>query len=336
MSQRPRILLFSCMKNEGATVLEWFAYHRLIGVDHFLIATNDCSDGTDKIWMRLAELGHATHRLNRPYRRGIGAKPQQRALVRLPADAVYQSADWVLFLDADEFLNIHIGDGSIDALMAQNRDADCFFINWRLFGTSNVAHFEPGLITERFTHACDLQRLPDRFATSPKALFRRDRFLKPGIHRPTPDGSADRPEPVYALASGKTISRGWREVLTSADYAHAQVNHYSVQALDGIMMKFARGFAVNTAMPDPGAYLKSRDTNHVKDTTIHRHLPRLREEVEKLLEDPVLRALHDRAVFWRQRHIRRALKLDQNREVMASLTAALSPLPQSAMDQPSG
>jgi hypothetical protein len=334
MSPTPRILLLSCMKNEGATVLEWFAYHRLIGVDHFLIYTNDCQDGTDRIWMRLEELGHATHRVNRILRRAPGVKPQQRALIRVLADPVYLASDWVLFLDADEFLNIHAGDGRIDALMAQNPQADCFFVNWRLFGTSNVANWAPDLVTARFTHACDPARAPDRFATSPKALFRRDRFAKPGIHRPTapPEGE----ERLHVLPSGQPVPRNWRTLLQAAEYSHAQVNHYSVQSLDGVMMKFARGFALNTAMPDPAAYLKSRDTNHVEDRTIQRHLPRLRAEVAKLLQDPVLATLQAEAEAWRRRQIRRALKQPQNRAVMDSLTAALSPLPQSAMDQPSG
>ena len=39
--------IITTMKNEGPFILEWLAYHRAIGVDDFLIYTNDCTDGTD-------------------------------------------------------------------------------------------------------------------------------------------------------------------------------------------------------------------------------------------------------------------------------------------------
>ncbi|MGB8813172.1 MAG: glycosyltransferase family 2 protein, partial [Paracoccaceae bacterium] len=41
-----RTAIVTTMKNEGPFILEWIAYHRMIGVDDFLIYTNDCSDGT--------------------------------------------------------------------------------------------------------------------------------------------------------------------------------------------------------------------------------------------------------------------------------------------------
>jgi hypothetical protein len=42
-----RTAIVTTMKNEGPFILEWLAYHRAIGVEDFLIYTNDCSDGTD-------------------------------------------------------------------------------------------------------------------------------------------------------------------------------------------------------------------------------------------------------------------------------------------------
>ena len=44
-----RTVIVTCMKNEGPFILEWIAYHRMIGVDDFLVYTNDCDDGTDSL-----------------------------------------------------------------------------------------------------------------------------------------------------------------------------------------------------------------------------------------------------------------------------------------------
>ena len=60
----PPVTLFSCMKNEGAGLLEWIAYHRAIGVDDFLVYTNDCTDGTDTMLEMLQAKGIVQHRAN--------------------------------------------------------------------------------------------------------------------------------------------------------------------------------------------------------------------------------------------------------------------------------
>jgi hypothetical protein len=48
-------------KNEGRFLLEWIAYHRVIGVTDFLIYTNDCEDGSPDLLDRLQELGIVIH-----------------------------------------------------------------------------------------------------------------------------------------------------------------------------------------------------------------------------------------------------------------------------------
>ena len=56
-----RFLAITTVKNEAAFVLEWLAHHRAVGFTDFLVFSNDCTDGTDALLDRLAELGHLTH-----------------------------------------------------------------------------------------------------------------------------------------------------------------------------------------------------------------------------------------------------------------------------------
>ena len=49
------------VKNEGAFLLEWLAHHRACGFTHVLAFSNACSDGTDAMLDRLAQLGGLTH-----------------------------------------------------------------------------------------------------------------------------------------------------------------------------------------------------------------------------------------------------------------------------------
>ncbi len=60
-----RILCTTVMRNEAPFILEWLAYHRLIGVSDFLIYSNDCDDGTDVMLDHLQSMGLVTH-LNNP------------------------------------------------------------------------------------------------------------------------------------------------------------------------------------------------------------------------------------------------------------------------------
>jgi hypothetical protein len=62
--QAGRTAIVTTMKNEGPFILEWIAYHRAIGVDDFLIYTNDCTDGTDTMLQMLMAKGLCQWREN--------------------------------------------------------------------------------------------------------------------------------------------------------------------------------------------------------------------------------------------------------------------------------
>ncbi|MEO0944249.1 MAG: FkbM family methyltransferase, partial [Pseudomonadota bacterium] len=56
-ASEPTFLIPTCMKNEGPYLLEWLAYHRSIGIQGYIVFTNDCTDGTDLMLDRLDEMG---------------------------------------------------------------------------------------------------------------------------------------------------------------------------------------------------------------------------------------------------------------------------------------
>ncbi|MEM8752397.1 MAG: glycosyltransferase family 2 protein, partial [Pseudomonadota bacterium] len=64
-----RRLIITSMKNEGPHIVEWVAYHRVIGFTDFLVYTNDCEDGTDAMLDRLQAMGVLAHERNRVLRR---------------------------------------------------------------------------------------------------------------------------------------------------------------------------------------------------------------------------------------------------------------------------
>ena len=52
-----KILSASTVRNEGPYLLEWIAWHQVLGVTDFLVYSNDCDDGSDLLLNRLAEHG---------------------------------------------------------------------------------------------------------------------------------------------------------------------------------------------------------------------------------------------------------------------------------------
>ena len=56
-SPHGQVTAVSMMKDEGPYVIEWIAHHLAIGFTDLVVYTNDCSDGTDSMLIRLEELG---------------------------------------------------------------------------------------------------------------------------------------------------------------------------------------------------------------------------------------------------------------------------------------
>ena len=72
-----KITAVTCIKNEGPFLLEWIAYNRLIGVTDFLIYSNDCADGSDRLLDALAERGVVHHRPNPAKGRSLQMEARQ-------------------------------------------------------------------------------------------------------------------------------------------------------------------------------------------------------------------------------------------------------------------
>ena len=96
-----RLAIGAIVKNEGPYLLEWIAYHRVLGVDRFFIADN----GSDRRQRRRSSRPSTAAGIVRhlPFPDRPGERPQLPAygeiLRRHGAEA-----DWIAFIDADEFL----------------------------------------------------------------------------------------------------------------------------------------------------------------------------------------------------------------------------------------
>jgi hypothetical protein len=311
----PRVLVVTAMKNEAPFILEWIAYNRLIGVDHFLVYTNDCTDNTVALLDRLAELGLVTRRDN-PYAPGGKVKPQHAALKDAVRQPVYRRADWIVTIDLDEFIAIHVGDGTLGDLFAACNQPNAISLTWRFFGNGGVIGYEDRPIVAQFTR-CAPEAFPDPgLAWGFKTLFdkRTCRFRRLGVHRPgaLEDGAEDAVR--WVNGSGRVmprrlIEKGWRTVQPIFGYRLATLNHYALRSAESYLVKRDRG-RVNHTHEDQGVYYwRRRNYLTEEDTRLLHLLPRLEAGIAGLKADPVLGRLHAEAVAWHRAKIA-ALKGD--------------------------
>lgn len=182
-SKNERILIVTTMKDEGPFILEWLAYHRSIGVTDFLVYTNDCSDGTNEMFDLLQAKGYLEHRRN-PYRE-VGLRPQHAAYHDASESEIAKNADWVICMDVDEYINIHVGDGTLHDLFDAIGEANMISMTWRLFGNAEIVNFEDKFITEQFLRSAPKFIRKPHQAWGFKTMFRNSgAYKKFGVHRP--------------------------------------------------------------------------------------------------------------------------------------------------------
>ncbi|MCK0151190.1 glycosyltransferase family 2 protein [Marivita sp. S6314] len=295
-----RRAIVTTMKNEGPFILEWLAYHRAIGFDDIIVYTNDCTDGTDTMLQMLERKGIVQHREN-PFRE-TGLKPQHAALQASEDEPVIKDAAWVTCIDVDEFVNIKVGDGTLDALFAAVPDANMIAMTWRLFGNGDVHDYIDQPITEQFLRcAPEFARKPHQ-AWGFKTLFQNiGLFKKLGVHRPKGLNPQLWEEINWVNGSGQPLPRemyrnGWRSTTDTYGYDLVQLNHYAVRSAESFLVKRDRG-RVNHVDRDQGlAYWFRMNNNAEEELSIQTRLPMMREELARLMADPEIAQAHHAAV----------------------------------------
>ncbi|WP_374432460.1 glycosyltransferase family 2 protein [Tabrizicola sp.] len=306
-AERPEVVLVSAMRNEGPFVLEWLAYHRVIGVDSVVIVSNGSTDGSDDLLEALARAGEITFLRTAP---GHGVAPQEAAVQAFEAEVGYRPDTWYLWLDADEFLNVHVGDRTVQALVARLGQADGLMLNWRLFGSNGNDSFSGRHLSEDFVGASKLGFVAN---LETKPLFRAGRRFagfsanSTGLPRLV-EGAEVTPDDCLA-GNGKPLdprnprTAPWlarqpytgRTNLSSRrefGWDLAQINHYSVRTPDHFRLKASRGRGmVSTGPRRPNlrhtpAYFDRFDRNEAEDRTILHWEAAVTREIDRLMALP--------------------------------------------------
>lgn len=290
------IIAVTSMKNEGPHCVEWIAHHLALGVSHFLIYSNDCTDGNDTMLDVLADAGIVTHeRVDSGEERPV----QWQALKQASAHQLVKSADWAVVIDCDEFTCLNPPLNTLSDLIATvPKDTDAITLRWRLFGHDGQVELKDQLTTERFSRAAT----PDvnvPLAHFFKTLFRPSAFRELGVHRPKHrkgdapnwvDGGGN-PLPEHFAVNGRRINLYGLE----NSIALAQLNHYSLRSAESYLVKRSRGLPNHVSKELGLGYWVERNFNTVVDASAKRHLVGTKIKMAELFEISGLWELHKAA-----------------------------------------
>ncbi|PWK59590.1 glycosyltransferase family 2 protein [Roseicyclus mahoneyensis] len=300
-----RATILSMMKDEGPRLLEWLAYHRLIGFDAVWVYTNDCRDGSDAILDRLDALGLCRHLRNVV---PPGKKPQPHALSLAEKNRALFDTDWLLVSDADEFLHVKTGDETLAALLdACPNGTEGVAINWRMMGSNGIGSWSPDPVLPQFTRAA-----PEDFRRGwgVKTLFRPYRHVKLGIHRPGVKGGKENPERLagfmaqaWVNGSGQPMppsfmADGWRGSAATVGYALAEIAHFAVQSREAYLLRGDRGNVNLKQDKYDATYFAVFDRNEVALPGLSTWSARVAALVADWLTDDTLNRLHEASRDW--------------------------------------
>ena len=215
-------------KNEAPYLVEWIAYYRLLGFDEIVIYENNSTDSSSELLKKLAEAGKIKHR---PWKLGRNESPQTTAY----QDAIRKAkTDWILFVDADEFLVLHehrtVGE-FLEPLAARG-DVTSIGINWRIFGDSHIETADARPVMERFTLAAE----PNFPVNNHLKSFARVKAIVNPVHMHACGTTGER-----VHASGKPLEMPNWGLSETVELDVAQVNHYYTKTVEEYQIKKARG-----------------------------------------------------------------------------------------------
>jgi hypothetical protein len=140
-----KIAICAIFKDEAPYLLEWLAFHKVIGVDHFVLYDNGSVDGGADVIRGSGLAGHVTLI-------AWSDRPGQLSAYRHFHANHARDFTWAAFIDLDEFIVPAAGSSIRDILLRTEYDRySDILLNWLVFSASGHARRPDGLVVENFT-----------------------------------------------------------------------------------------------------------------------------------------------------------------------------------------
>ncbi len=133
-------------RDEAAYLTEWIAFHRLVGVDHFILYDNGSADHPEAVLAPFLAEGVVTLV---PWPVPFHEKAAQRAYADC-LERVRGRARWLTCLDIDEFL-FAPGQATLIPVLREYASAPGVVVRWQVYGSSGQERASSEPVIARFT-----------------------------------------------------------------------------------------------------------------------------------------------------------------------------------------
>jgi hypothetical protein len=208
-------------RNRGPWVVQWLAFHMMVGFENFFFYAHKCTDDTISILQKLQRKYNITiHEL------GDIEKPQLLAYQHA-MNAYGPAVDWMTFIDGDEFLFPTKMKDMRQALADYHaRDLSALAVYWMCYGSSGHVEEPKGLLLENFPrhsikncignrHIKSIVRGTEQLTVTNPHCFYTSRGTYDALLRPITSGLTDY-EPSYDVF---------------------RINHYMIQSYEYFTQK---------------------------------------------------------------------------------------------------
>lgn len=292
----PKVMISTCMKDEGPFILEWVAWHKSIGVSDIVVFSNDCTDGTDLILDRLHSMGLVHHV---PNPAAVYDRPdfQPVALAYTPHFNEFKNSDFYISMDVDEFINVRHGTGKITDLLKASGPFDALSISELNHGSNQKEDYERGFVTDLFEmHQRERPGKPKSLRGVKTLVHLNEKLRQIRNHRP--DLYKDRGDVKWLNGSLQAI-----DVFHEDDdkngmdcrdaYDDVVLEHYPLRSLNSYLVKMFRGDVVVKGKMVSQRYwrMRNRQTDH--SSVLERQQKGFKKAYADIIADKHLRELHE-------------------------------------------
>lgn len=260
-------------KNEGPYILEWIAYHQVIGVDKFYIVDNISNDGSSELLCKLHSLGI----INRiEYKNEPNEKPQLQAYNKIIQE-LNDEDEFIAFIDADEFLYpADIDDGITSIInIFKDKDIGAIALNWAVYGSSHCIHpRSDSLVIERFDHRASHDAPVNKHY---KSVIRKSSLISAGKNP-----HFFNVDKKYVLSDSSELSE-LTGVSDKICWEGCRVNHYVIKSKNEFFSKKAtRGRAAGNNSDLNSKFFRNHDMNSVREQYPYSFISKVKDKIDLL------------------------------------------------------
>lgn len=265
----------SIQRNRDPWIVEWLAFHMLVGFNRFFIYCHKCDDGMRETLLRLSH-----HYPITVYAIESGDKPQLAAYQHA-WDTHSAEIDWMAFIDGDEFLFSPSHASMAEALSATlaefgDQPLSALAAYWICYGSNGHEREPEGLIMENYPRHSDSAFGANRHI---KSIVRGGQPVHcKGSHLfTTPHGTYDEQRRLMT-------SPLLQDAAMAPSYARFRINHYATQSHSYSRDVKQRMGAADRgpAILRPDGWFAAHDRNECDDGLARRFLPDLQRKVREL------------------------------------------------------